>query len=646
MATLAPRRIPNVVFGLTLFWGGVLSAFFWTSGFNFFFLLPWVCSIFAGAWVGNAQSEEFKQARLLLLKYRQDLVLPVNDRAAFKNSERGVISSLGPVPFFVQPLSRLQSYEFSDLLQHAPQELVANNGLSRLLGKFLGPTARAKNSDLTAIFDALALTHLHPDNLRTPAGIDKHAGRSLLTHSLLVTALMAHRAGALVYAPRGVHAIDTEFKLDPLDPLIPILGMSHDLGKIRKMTLGPDGKAISLEEGHEAQCARDMALLPEFWAPAIDPETRRIIQTALAYSGRVDDTPIQRIKKDGYHQVTSDRLHALQLLLAECDRLASSIEMGGRYDFKVAARSQATAPASEVVEPINLLGALTKYLAIEMPVNARKGTRSVGFKQKDPVFTQDRHVIIIDELEFSKSFAHYLQHPDLGEREGKSSLIANKVLEVLDENGYLYRLGEEGESTKRPAKSCLYKIAFRDSGAGPEAPSGLVLSSAFLIDVTDWPNMKKLQDIPNCQSVPSLAGFRLGKQVAKASRRSAAEDIAEEALSGEVRPIGTDLEVLARSKSSSKKAPSPKQIINRINVALCDASKPLVVAAHDDSALAIVGQEDFFQALGLEIRAYDVLPDLHRQVGILKITESLKSPGSHVIRLDRSVYQGPTGPAV
>ena len=639
MASLAPRRIPNVVFGLTLFWGGVLSAFFWTSGFNFAFVLPWAGAIMAGAWVAQAKSNEFRQAILARLRYRQDLQLPATDRNAFKNSDRGVVSSLGPIPFHLQPLARLESYQFSDLLFHAPAELLANDGLSRILGKFLGPKARAANPALASVFDALALTHLHQDNLRTPAGIDRHGDRSLLTHSLLVTALMAHRANAFVYLPRGVNAIDPEFKLDPLDPLIPVLGMSHDIGKVRTMRYGTDGKAVSLDPGHESQCARDLALMPEFWSPEIDSETRRIIQMVLAYSGRTDDTPIQKITRDGHHVVTSDRLHALQGLLAECDRLASSIEMGAGYNFSLAAKTDVSVQASEPIEKLDLLSVLTQYLVMEMPVNARAGKRSVGFKRKDTEFSQDRHVVIIDETEFSKAFACYLQRPDLGERENKTSPITSKVLEVLDEAGYLFRLGEDGTKAKRQATSCLYKIEFRDAGAGPESAPGLVLSSAFVIDVTDWPNMMKLQGIGNCHSVPSLAAFRLGHQPTKVNRRSAADDIASEALGGGVKAVGTDLAGLVQAKKEAKKL-NPAKISSRIQIALGDpGSSGLAVAAKDDKVLAIVGQEAFFERLGVKIKVFETLPEIHTQIGIVSISLSVKSPGLHVIKLDRNVYR-------
>ena len=180
MPALAKRRIPNVVFGLSIFWGGLLTPFFWTTGFNFKFLLPWGASIGAGMWVAHVKSKEFKKNILSGLKYRHHEDLPVGNRSAFLNFDRGVLSSLGPVPFHEKPLPRVPSYSFEDLQRHCPLELVAGDAFSRIFGKFLSQQSRDDYAAYLALFDALAMTLLHPDNLKVPAGINRHAGRSLL----------------------------------------------------------------------------------------------------------------------------------------------------------------------------------------------------------------------------------------------------------------------------------------------------------------------------------------------------------------------------------------------------------------------------------------------------------------------------------
>lgn len=638
MTAFSPSRAPTVVLGLSLFWGGVLAAFFWTTGFNFRFLVPWLGAILVGAWVAQARSDDVRRNALAKLRY-SPRAMPVAHRDAFRNEERGVISSLGPVPFHEQPLDRLVGYTFEDLQAHCPPELARGELLERLLGPHLGQGARERHPSHLAVFDALACVMLHPNNLPTPAGIDMHGGRSLLTHTMLVFALMAQRASSYVYMPGyGRAAIDINFKIDPLDPLIPIVAMAHDLGKIRKMSMPAGESRPILLPGHDSQAARDLAQIAELWAPGIDREDRRIVLTLLAYYGHVADLPVRKMKAGERPVVTSDRLHALVGLLAECDRLAGAIELGSPYQFEApAAAVEIQAPVEEVVEPVNLFHSLAKYFVMVMPVNARSPERSVGFKRKDPQFSGDRDVVIIDELEFVKSFAAFLGKPELNVREGKSSPLTKRVLELLDERGFLFRIDEGPEAPRRPATSCLYKIAFRNSGAPPDAAPALVLSSAFLVDVTDWPNMAKLQGYPNCQSVPSFAGFRLGRQPGSV-RRSAHDLIATESLGAPLteaeQVVGIDVERLVKTKRS--RPPSPAKQVQKIGRALL--SKVIEVAASDETSLAVVGAESFFEGIGIKIEACEEAPEPLASVGILQIKKSVRNPDVHVIRLSRSVY--------
>lgn len=634
MAALAPRRVPNVVFGLCLFWGGVLSAFFWMQGFKFSFLLPWTGALFAGAWAARSHSLEYHQKILDRLRYRRDANLPVSDMAAFLNSNNGLTSSLGPAPIHVAPLPRAESYSFADLQLHAPGELT--NQMTSLFGRFLSESARDRYPAHTVLFDALALVHLHPANVNTPAGIDRHGGRSVLMHSLLLFGLMSHRVDGYVYMlTHSKRKLDDDFKIDPSDPLIPLLALAHDIGKIRSMVLDASGKAVHLKPGHDAQSSRDLAQMPEFWDLGIPQEDRYILQMALALSGKAADAPIQRQTKAKEATVTSDRLYALMGLLAECDRLATWIEMGGSYHFNELPKPVASdIKTEEVVEPINLMSLLSSYFVMSMPVNARSPNRSVGFKRHDQQLSRGRHVVIIDELEFVPSFSAFIEKPELNVRDGKSSPLTKSVLSALDEHGFLFRF-DEGPNTKpRPATSCLYKIEFRPEGASQDSDPTFVLSSAFIVDLTDWPNMAKLQSYPNCLSTPTFAGFRLGRQPAKNTRRSVEDAIATEVLTGATETVGMDVSALTSTKKPNKEKPG--KVINKIKLALFN--KKITVAASDDAAMAVVGCDDFFISLGIDIKHHEELPDSIKQLGITQINKSVKNPNVHVVRLARAVY--------
>ena len=294
MQHLAPRRIPNVVFGLSIFWSIIFSAFFWDMDSNFSFLLPWLICILVGIWLAQSSSEAYVQNILKSLKYRSDLQLPVAAKGAFFNEMGGISSTLGPIPFPNRALAGASSCDFSELKAHAPAELAGDATLAGVLGYYLGPTGRDRHPAHVALFDAIARIFLHPSHVNCPAGIDKHGGRTLLSHSLLVCALMVHRAPSYLYRATRLKAINPHYKLDPLDPLLPVIGLAHDIGKLRAFIFDEHGNVCGIDPGHETEGSRIMALVHEFWDERIDIEERRVLQTVLAYYHREHSIPVQK----------------------------------------------------------------------------------------------------------------------------------------------------------------------------------------------------------------------------------------------------------------------------------------------------------------------------------------------------------------
>jgi hypothetical protein len=658
--------------------------------------LPWVAAIFFGIWLGHEKSKGFIADRLKGLKFHDKNGLPTTDRNAFLNTQRGVFSTLGPLPFKVHPLPRLERYSFTDLQEHCPPELAQSGDLAKLYGRFLGPTARQKHGAHVDLFDALAMTLLHPDNLPTPAGIDRHAGRSLLMHTLLVGGLMFQRVQTHVYIPsRGFSAENIDFALDRNDPLIPILALAHDIGKIRKIVIDSSGRALSLLPKHNAQAARDVAQIAEFWSEEISPEDRYIIQTVLSYSGNTANMPIEKTSNDALSLVTSDRLHALSGLLAECDRIAGSIEMGGRYTFNEPATSvDADLISESLMKGAHLWDSLVKYFAFSMPINTLGPVRSIGYKYVSEDFSRGRHVIVIDELAFLTSFALFMKQPALSTRDGKSSALTKKTLELIDENGFLFRFAEGENVAIRPATSCLYKINNCSAAATPKKDDDANLSSAFILDVTEWRNMQHIKNMPSCLSSPSFAGFRLGRQTGKSIKKTqgnldfspellgidalgaesatlnavgatfeakvdgkenattaavSVDDLAQEGLVNqaqtanlvlsEITTAGVAVEKAHPSDLNDKLAKSerPEKVVQRIGHLLLKGE--IKIAAVDGQAIAIVGYDSHFQKLGVEVMHYDTIPKEFELIGILQITRSLKTQGTHVIKLDRSIYE-------
>lgn len=636
MATVSSRRIPNVILGLSLFWAGVLSAFFWTTGFNFAFLIPWVFALITGAWLAQRDSDAYKKQILGFLKYREKEKLPVDDWMAFASAERGVSSSLGPIPFQYPQLPRLASYSFSDLESHSPPEIKGENALARILGKYLSNEGRSRNAPFVAIFDALVLTYLHPSHLHLPAGIDRHNKRSLLTHHLLVCALMIHRAPDYIYQTGSLTPIDSGYKLEPSDPLIPIIGLSHDIGKIRAYIFDGEGQANALRPCHDSHAARLMAIFSELWDARITPEERRIFLSTLAYQHHGANIPVQKNERARNPMVTSDRLHAILGLLHECDRLASSIEMGASYSFEAE-------PVVFIAEPVtleevaeNLFVNFSNYIATIAPINARgTGSKSVAFKFKDEELTYGKEILIFNELEFIASFSEYLKKPELGVREGKSSPLTASILTMLDENGYLFRVKED--VGHRQAINCLFNFEFRDPAITSDDDPTFKWSSCFIVDISTWPRMDRLRALPNCHSKPSIGAARFGAQGIR-RRASAAEDAANSALTGApAKETGMSLEEVIASKKQKIQS-NPAKVIQRIGRAL--ASNQFQVTTSDENSFCVIDANDFFKGIGIDLNAADadgVASDLSA-FGILKFQRGESSPSQYEIHLAKETY--------
>ena len=620
MAGLAPRRIPNVVFGLTLFWSAIGSAFYWDAGFSFGFLWPWLLAIALGGFVGHISSATYRSDILERLRFRKDAAKSTSEPNAFRNSSRGVICTLGPIPFIYPAPKQIEAYSFETLLEHRPKELTSEQFKQMFSPRLM--LSDGHNRAENVLLDGLVRVFLHADHLHTPAGIDLHKGRSLLTHSLLVSALMLHRAPGYTYmrnrSINSVSPIDPNYKLDSLDPLIAIIGLSHDFGKLRTLAYDGQGKPVGFGKNHGSHNSRLMALVPEFWNPSLQLEDRRIIQCVLAHAGNVAMTPVQKNNNNPTPLVTSDRLHALQDLLGECDRIASAIEMGQKYDFTTltASTSQAAEPAAVAVDMENndsLLAALAQFLC-QSVVNSP--LRSSIFKYKDLDFSQGKDLLIIDEKAFVARFSAFIGRPNLAARSGKSSTLTKRLLELLDDRHYLFRMDEPGRA-QRSAATCLYKMQItRDAGEEIE------LTSVFLIDVGQWQAVHSLIQRPNDCAFVAFGGTRFGGQGHGGTS------------------MGTPKPKLKSASQKASKVKTPSQLIEQIGQAF--VTNRIFSARSFDDYICVIGCDQFFIDLGIQVREYqaaegELFPSELAGIGILKIKKS-ESAAGHVLYLDKRLY--------
>ena len=169
-----------------------------------------------------------------------------------------------------------------------------------------------------------------------------HGNRRLWEHCLAVADTALEDAGTYVFdgvyvKARGkpkfkiIDLKNKEYRFDATDPLIPILGLAHDIGKLEAYVLLPDGSVKTQEEGgaltpqddnrisHDALGARILARFPEYWAlPARD---RQAVNLVIAHYHHPSDFPVDR---NGLS--LDDRMTALMEFLILADKKTGMAE--------------------------------------------------------------------------------------------------------------------------------------------------------------------------------------------------------------------------------------------------------------------------------------------------------------------------------
>jgi hypothetical protein len=628
------KRVPKVVIGLTLFWLGVVEAFFWTGPFNFRFLPMWLASILAGVFMAKSSSEEFRDQILARLCYDKKKRLPLDDRRAFLHKSRGVSSSLGKVPFKRNALPCAPDLDMATLIDNLPKELSEEQFKVLFAQAFPADRTSEPFKQLTS---RAARTLCHSAHIAHPAGIDRHGGRSLLTHTMLVTALLLHRAPSYKYAPTRHTPTDPEFKLDPLDPLLPVIGFLHDIGKLTKLAVNSSTGAITILPDHTGESVRIAADFGEYWSPGISHEDRLMLQDMISYSHSLNSLPVKKSTR-AKPQVTSDRLYALVDLLHSCDVMASIVEMGTSYDFAASPDQIELPKVEEDIESMDLYDEFLNFISIRADINAMNGIKSVGFRYKGDIDGKPMNVVIFDEKKFAEDFSKFLDKPDLNAKESKRTVITGIVLTLLDENEILVR--DPKEVGQRPAKDCLYKITFTDPDK-QEGGSTIVLNSAFMISLEGVERLKTLEKVATCHSVPSFGNSIYGsKKIRGAEKPNVLETAALEELG--IKDTGQEKSTV--SVTSIAKAAPLDSMQQKVRITRALKQRNIVaseVKPGESTDLFIVGYNTFFQQIGIELIETDSEKNPYADVGIKSIKPSKKSPGDFVFCLSGEIYSRP-----
>ena len=638
MAKISPRTIPNSAVFLLVFWGAISSVLFLDLGFNKSALFLVIPAAIIGLFLSQKSSNDYIQSIYKSLE---------------KYEHQGMVSSMGPPPFHAHTLPRVSS--FAEALEvfkkHEPPEfskikITPDTFLGDFINQYIARFEETHPAHVD-LFKAILSTYADKKLICFPAGIDFHADRSLFKHCLLVSGLCYIESLSWDKNYKPSHLVEQknkDFVFDVNDPLVPIIGLAHDIGKIECFEWSA-GKVVAISGNHDLAGARLIANFPEYWDERISSEDRLILQNVLAYYHHQSEIPVEKFLSEngkGVARVTSDRQHALLELLIHCDKTAGSLELGKTYQESVEIAEDAFMQAQEG-NLENLIDQVISYLAEHAGVNVRGDRRSVAFKYTDPITKND--LLIVDEAEFLKDFgahAKVLAQAEKSTTVKEINSVTKHCLKALDEEGVLYR--PPNDSMKdRLYENCLYRVNFKDPEK--EADVAFSIKACFIIDFTSWSPLAKLQSKENSHSIPSIENCFFGVIGGKKQRNSVEDDIAKEALTGAmVKPIGEDVNAFLTfdretkgfiSKGHKGASNKPEDIRRRLSDAI--VSEKIKITAEEEGGYVVIGQDSQFSKIGINLEEIRKAHNLLKKLGIIQIKDSVQKPGQHAVILDKTI---------
>jgi len=226
---------------------------------------------------------------------------------------RGVHCTLGAVPIARSglPMAELPDLSSAERYEYGPDILAWLNANRDRHPKHVAA--------LEAVIRVLASREWLPAS-HIPGG---HGNRSLIDHSLRVGGIALKFAPTFEYAGlvsryNSVPMRDPGFRFDPTDPMIPLVAVAHDIGKIATF-LVEKGKVVGAQSNHDLAGARMLALLDE--VSDLPPDDRNALLRAVAHYHHESAYPVA---PDG--RVERDRDVALMMLLIKSDNAAGKHE--------------------------------------------------------------------------------------------------------------------------------------------------------------------------------------------------------------------------------------------------------------------------------------------------------------------------------
>ena len=340
---------------------------------------------------------------------------------------------------------------------------------------------------------ATALLQIYEFNKDLPATHIEggHGGRTLLHHSLLAAFYMAKLSKTWKYTGlrdrSGKRVVlklrDPMYQFNPEDPLIFLIGLAHDIGKIEAYIF-EDGtrEIIGIHHEHDLTGARMLARLPESWE--IPDEDRLAIFLAIAHYHHPMELPLSPDRR-----AINDRTIALMELLIKADFVTSRVEAKGAEPTDAEYENTDNIDVSLDTTPERIWEVFSEVIVEFGRINSPDPKFNVATLCDGQDF--GKPLLIIKESAIRSVLMARLKIPDalmLGD--GRYQLTID-LLKVLDGKEILLKQHGGHNFT---AENALWNVDFLTRGAAgakPQKRSGW--SAVLIIDPKLFPRIEKME---------------------------------------------------------------------------------------------------------------------------------------------------------
>lgn len=358
---------------------------------------------------------------------------------------RGLACSIGPVPLNAVAPSRANTLPSFVGLPDVPAEFFPD-----WIARY-----RETHPAHVRLVEAMLQVYEHSKHLPATHVVGGHGGRTLLQHSLLVSYQMQNLAYKWSYTGlrdrTGKKVLlklrDGSYEFDPSDPLVLIVGLAHDIGKIEAFIF-ENGKIVGSHHEHDLTGARMMARLPEMWE--IPDADRVALLLAIAHYHHPMELPLSPDRR-----AIDDRTIAVMELLIKADFVASAIERKGvtpseqDYNLEMDEREK-----SEIKDE-DLWIAFSEILNETGRINSADLNYNVGTICQ--IAGQNAMRLVLHEPSIRGALMRRLGIMEAEQMGDGRYPLTIRLLKLIDEHGLLIK---NIKDLNYPAESALWSVSF------------------------------------------------------------------------------------------------------------------------------------------------------------------------------------------